>query len=235
MKTCYIVIPAWNEEESIGKVIKKVPRYFDPEVQIVVLVVNDGSSDQTVQRATEAGADEIVSFPTNQGLGAAVRKGLKTAYERGADLAVMIDADDEYPAEEIPQVVAPILAGDVDYVMGSRFKGKIQGMKWHRRLANMAFTSLQMVLLRKWIWDGQSGFRAFNREVLRDLEIVHDYNYAQVMTLNIIRQGYQMVEVPIHYKVRETGQSFIRGVVYLKKVFPAIWKEMTARRTKKKR
>lgn len=234
MKKCYIVIPAWNEEESIGQVIKKIPRHFNPDVEVLVLVVNDGSSDQTVQRATEAGADEIINFASNQGLGAAVRKGLQAAYERGADLAVMIDADDEYPAEEIPQVVAPILADDADYVMGSRFKGTIRGMKWHRRLANMAFTSLQMILLRKWIWDGQSGFRAFSREVLRDLEIIHDYNYAQVMTLNIVRQGYRMVEVPIHYKVRETGQSFIRGIVYLKRVFPAIWQEMTTRRTKKR-
>ncbi|MDN4593458.1 glycosyltransferase family 2 protein [Polycladomyces subterraneus] len=222
----YVVIPAWNEEESVGTVIRKVPRHFRPDVEVRVLLVDDGSTDGTVAAAKGAGADEILSFPRNRGLGAAVREGLKEAWRRGADVAVMIDADDEYPADEIPQVVEPILNGDADYVMGSRFKGTIRGMRLHRRLGNYVFTLLQSLLLGRWIYDGQSGFRAFSRDVLRDMEIIHDYNYAQVMTLNIVRQGYRMMEVPITYKVRETGESFIRGWTYLTRVVPAIWREM---------
>jgi glycosyltransferase involved in cell wall biosynthesis len=234
MKTCYVVVPAFNEEASIGDVIRKVPRRFRSDVRVKVLVVDDGSTDRTVEEARRAGADEIVSFGGNRGLGAAVREGLRAAYERGADLAVMIDADDEYPADEIPAVVEPILAGRADYVMGSRFKGTIEGMKWHRRLANIAFTALQAILLRRWIWDGQSGFRAFSREVLRDLEIIHDYNYAQVMTLCIVRQGYRLLEVPIRYRRRRAGQSFIKGTEYLRKVFPAIWKELRTPRPRRR-
>jgi glycosyltransferase involved in cell wall biosynthesis len=222
----YIVIPARNEEGAIGQVIRKVPRRFAPGLQVKVLVVDDGSTDGTVRVAREAGADEIYPMPENRGLGATVREGLRQAYLRGADYAVMIDADDEYPADQIPDIVEPLLRGEADYVMGSRFMGTIQGMKLHRRLGNYLFTAIQMVLLRKWMYDGQSGMRAFNREALADLEILHDYNYAQVMTLNLVRKGYRMKEVPIRYKVRQSGTSFIRFVPYVTNVAAAIWKEM---------
>ncbi|MCP2936576.1 hypothetical protein NK983_28225, partial [Salmonella enterica subsp. enterica serovar Typhimurium] len=76
--------------------------------------------------------------------------------------------------------------------MGSRFMGTITGMKWHRRMGNYFFTAIQMILLRRFIYDRQSGMRAFTREALADLEIIHDYNSAQVMTLNLVRKGYRM-------------------------------------------
>ncbi|SHF06560.1 Glycosyltransferase involved in cell wall bisynthesis [Seinonella peptonophila] len=220
-----VVIPAWNEAKNIAHVIQKVPRTWHPDLEVSILVIDDGSTDGTAQVATAAGAEQVYSFSQNRGLGAAVREGLKKAYQQGADLAVMIDADNEYPAHSIPSIVQPILDGRADYVMGSRFKGHIRGMKWHRRLANISFTLLQSLLLGRWIWDGQSGFRAFSRLVLRDLRINHDYNYAQVMTLSILRQGYRMLEVPIDYQVRQAGTSFIKGTTYLRRVLPAIWKE----------
>ncbi len=226
-KKCIVIIPAHNEEEAIHHVIAKVPRHFRPDVEVSVIVINDGSTDRTVEVAKLAGADEVVDMPGNCGLGATVRRGLKHAYDRGADVAVMIDGDNEYPAEQIPDLVEPILWNQADYVMGSRFMGTIKGMKIHRRLGNYFFTCIQMILLRRWIYDGQSGFRVFSRPVLRDMEIVHDYNYAQVMTLNIVRQGYRMLEVPIRYQVRTTGQSFIKFWAYMTKVFPAIYKEMS--------
>jgi len=226
-KKCIVVIPAHNEEEAIGQVIRKVPRSFREDLDVSVLVVNDGSIDRTVQVAMDAGADHILSMPKNCGLGAAVRTGLKQAYDWGADVAVMIDADNEYPAEEIPNLIEPIFKGQADYVMGSRFMGKVKGMKLHRRFGNYFFTALQILLLRRWIYDGQSGFRVFSRPVLNDLEIIHDYNYAQVMTLNIVRKGYRMMEVPISYQVRTTGRSFIKFGAYLKHVIPAIYKEMS--------
>lgn len=227
MKKLIVVIPALNEADSIHKVINKIPRQFDPHLTVEVLVVDDGSTDDTITVARQAGAEHVLSFKKNRGLGAAVREGLREAYQLGADFAVMIDADDEYPAEFIPQAIAPIQQGESDYVLASRFAGTIRGMRLNRRLGNYMFTLLQIILLRKRITDGQTGFRAFSRAVLRDMDIIHDYNYAQVMTLNIVRQGYRLAEVPIPYKVRTTGSSFIRFWPYMSKVLPAIIREMS--------
>jgi glycosyltransferase involved in cell wall biosynthesis len=221
-----VFLPAHNEEMNIGKVISRIPRDFHPEATVEVLVIDDGSTDSTVQTARDAGADHVVSFPINRGLGAAVREGLRRCCELGADVGLMIDADDEYPPEQIPDVLAPILDGTADYTMGSRFKGSISGMTLMRRLGNYGFTLLQAALLRRWIWDGQSGMRGFSREAMESARIIHDYNYAQVLTLNLVRQGFRMREVPIDYRVRTRGESFIKFRAYVRRVLPAIWREL---------
>ncbi|NUK30723.1 glycosyltransferase family 2 protein [Parageobacillus sp. VR-IP] len=221
-----VFLPAYNEEQSIGEVIRRIPRSFHPYVDVKVLVIDDGSTDNTVAAAREAGADYIYQMPENRGLGAAVRQGLQESLRLGADIGVMIDADNEYPAEQIPELLAPIFAGEADYTMGSRFLGTIRGMKWHRRLGNYFFTFLQSLLLRTWIYDGQSGMRAFSRQAMEHAEIIHDYNYAQVLTLNLVRKGFRIKEVPIRYQVRTTGQSFIKFRAYVTAVLPAIWREM---------
>lgn len=226
MQKVIVFLPAHNEELSIGEVIARIPRQFHEQVRVETLVIDDGSTDGTVQAAQKAGADHIVSFPVNRGLGAAVRKGLEECSRLGADIAVMIDADNEYPAEQIPDLLAPIFWGEADYTMGSRFMGTIHGMKLHRRLGNYFFTLLQCLLLKKWIRDGQSGMRAFSRQAMEQAEIIHDYNYAQVITLNLVRKGFRLKEVPIRYRFRTKGKSFIKFTAYMSKVLPAIAREM---------
>ncbi|MBN8208526.1 glycosyltransferase family 2 protein [Bacillus sp. NTK071] len=222
-----VFLPAHNEENAIGEVIKQIPRDFHSSVHVSVLVIDDGSTDRTVEVAKNAGADYIFSFDTNQGLGAAVRKGLSYSLELGADIGVMLDADNEYPAWELPELLEPLLCGEADYVMGSRFKGTIDGMRLHRRLGNYCFTFLQSLLLQKWIYDGQSGMRVFSKQAMEHGEIIHDYNYAQVLTLNLVRKGFRVKEVPITYQVRSTGESYIKFKAYMTSVLPAIFKEIT--------
>jgi glycosyltransferase involved in cell wall biosynthesis len=221
-----VFLPAYNEEASIQEVIHRIPRAFHPNVKVDVLLIDDGSTDETVKEAKKAGVDFVVQKKKNEGLGGAVRTGLEKAYELGADIGVMIDADNEYPADQIPDLLAPIFKGAADYTMGSRFLGTIQGMKIHRRLGNYFFTLLQSILLKKWIHDGQSGMRAFSRQAMEHAEIIHDYNYAQVITLNLIRKGFRVQEVPIRYHVRTKGQSFIKFKAYLTSVLPAIYNEI---------
>lgn len=225
MKRVVVFIPAWNEEACIGELLMRVQQVDVSGVEMIPVVIDDGSRDGTVRIASDLGV-KVVSHEQNRGLGAAVRTGLIESARLNADVAVMIDADLEYPPEAIPQLIQPILNDEKDYMLASRFRGRLQGMKWHRFLGNVFFTVLQMLIVRKWISDGQTGMRAFSRWAIAHSRIIHDYNYAQVLTIHLNRQGCRMGEIGIDYQVRTTGQSFIRFVPYVKNVFRGIWKEL---------
>jgi glycosyltransferase involved in cell wall biosynthesis len=224
MKLLAVVAPARDEEATIGALLERVASVRVPGYELRPIVVDDGSTDRTAELARKRGA-VVVRHPHNRGLGAAVRTGLRAAVETGASTIAYLDADLEYYPEDIPRLVAPILARRADYVLGSRFLGGVRGMRLHRRLGNYAFTALLMLLTRRRISDGQTGMRAFSREAASQAEIIHDYNYAQILTLDLLRKGFRMEEVPIRYRIREHGVSFVNWR-YPAKVLPAIWREL---------
>ncbi|MGF1471571.1 MAG: glycosyltransferase family 2 protein [Rubrobacteraceae bacterium] len=219
-----VVVPAKDEAATIGELLSRINRVEIPGFELQVFVVNDGSEDRTAEIARDQGA-EVISHSQNLGLGAAVRTGLREAVAAGASIIAYLDADLEYFPHDIPILVEPVLAGRADYVLGSRFRGGVRGMKLYRRLGNYAFTALLVLLTGRWMTDGQTGMRAFSREAAAAAEIIHDYNYAQVLTLDLLRKGFSMEEVPIRYRIREHGKSFVRWT-YPVKVLPAIWKEL---------
>jgi glycosyltransferase involved in cell wall biosynthesis len=219
-----VVIPAKDEGATIGALLDKITRVRVPGRELCPIVVDDGSTDGTAGIARERGV-LVVCHSANRGLGAAVRTGLRAAVETGAPAVAYLDADLEYYPEDLPRLLEPVLAGRADYVLGSRFLRGVRGMSLHRRLGNYAFTALLTVLSRRKVTDGQTGMRAFSREAASRAEIIHDYNYAQVLTLDLLRKGMRMEEVPIRYRVREHGESFVRWS-YPAKVLPAIWREM---------
>ena len=219
-----LFMPAHNEEESVGTCVQRTPASVMGH-PVQVLVVDDGSTDATAERARAAGA-EVISLPENRGLGAAVRVGLAAATERGAAAVAFCDADGEYPPEELEALVAPVLAGAADYVAGSRFLGRIDHMRPHRRLGNMILTRALSIVARHRITDGQTGYRAFSPRAAADAEIIHDYNYAQVLTLDLLAKGYRYAEVPISYRFRTTGRSFVKLGRYLRNVVPAVYREL---------
>ena len=221
-----LFMPAYNEEEAVAECIERVPpRALDRPVE--VLIVDDGSVDSTVDRARKSGA-QVVELGQNQGLGAAVRTGLEIGVERNAAAVVFCDADGEYPPEELANMVAPILDGEADYVVGSRFLGRIDHMRPHRRFGNHVLTRALQVVARQKISDGQSGYRALSLDAARNAEIIHDFNYAQVLTLDLMAKGFRYREVPISYHFRTTGESFIKLGRYLRNVVPAVYKEINA-------
>ncbi len=223
-----LFMPAYNEEASVGDCVRRAPASV-LGCEVAVLVVDDGSADRTSERAAQAGA-EVISLPHNRGLGAAVRIGLAAGIERGAAAVAFCDADGEYAPEELEAMVAPILAGDADYVVGSRFAGHIEVMKPHRRFGNIVLTAALSLVARRRVTDGQSGYRAFSRRAAADAEIIHDFNYAQVITLDLLDKGYRYAEVPISYRFRTTGESFIKLGRYLRHVVPAVVRELTTGR-----
>lgn len=224
MKLLTVVIPARDEEATVGELLDRVARIRVPGYELRPVVVDDGSTDRTAEIAAKKGAD-VVHHPLNRGLGAAVRTGLRAAVEAGASVVAYMDADLEYYPEDIPRLVEPVLAGWADYVLGSRFLGGVSGMRLHRRFGNYAFTALVAMLSRRRITDGQTGMRAFSRAAAEAAEIIHDYNYAQVLTLDLLRKGFRMEEVSIRYRLRQHGKSFVRWS-YPIKVLPAIWREL---------
>ena len=228
MKHLVVLVPAMDEEATIGELLDRISRVRVPGCRLSTLVVDDGSSDRTAEIARGHGAG-VVRHESNRGLGAAVRTGLRSAVEEGTDLVAYLDADLEYYPEDVPRIVEPILRGMADYVLGSRFRGEsgVRGMRAYRWLGNHVFTALLVLLTQQPITDGQTGMRAFSREAAANDEIVHDYNYAQVLTLDLVRKGYRLLEVPIRYRLREHGASFISWR-YPAKVLPAIWRELRA-------
>ena len=223
-----MVLPAHDEDATVGDVVRRAPREVLGH-PVVVLVVDDGSGDGTAALARAAGAS-VRSLDRNRGLGAAVRVGLAWAVERRAAAVAFLDADGEYAPEELDSLVAPILDGRADYVIGSRFAGLPRDMSPHRWIGNRVLTLGMRLLVRRWgvrgLSDGQSGYRALSPGAAADAEIVHDFNYAQVLTLDLVAKGYRYAEVPISYRFRQHGRSFVRLGPYLRRVLPAIWREL---------
>lgn len=215
-----VVLPVHDEEATVAAVIERVPdRVAGHRVEVVV--VDDGSTDGSVEEAVAAGA-KVVSHGTNRGLGAAVRTGFDVARSVDAVACAFLDADGEYDPSELPSLFAPVARGEADYVVGTRFGGRIESMLPHRRVGNVLLTWLTMAFARRRLSDAQSGFRLLGERALAVAEIAHDYNYAQVLTLDLLRKGITYTEVPITYRRRRVGTSFIKLGPYLRAVLPAM-------------
>lgn len=221
-----LFMPAFNEASTVGRMVSRVPDSIG-EHPVVCLVVDDGSSDDTAAVARAAGAN-VIRQGENRGLGAAVRTGLEQSLRYQPAAVAFCDADGEYAPEELDLMVRPILEGRADYVVGSRFAGDIQRMLPHRRLGNLVLTWLLSWVARRRISDGQSGYRAFSPRAADSAEIIHDFNYAQVLTLDLLAKGMRYAEVPITYRFRTTGESFVRLGRYLRAVVPAVYREVNA-------
>lgn len=220
-------IPVFNEEATIGEVVRRLPASVAAR-KLITLVVDDGSADASASHAAEAGAT-VLSQPRNLGLGAAVRRGLAEAAALGPAAVIYLDADLEYFPEDLPQLAAPVLAGEADYVVGSRFAGTIERMLPHRRFGNRVLTVwVRWLTRRRDLTDGQSGYRAFSPAAARAAEVIHDYNYAQVLTLDLLAKGFVYREVPIRYAFRQSGESFVKLGRYLRKVVPAVHRELNS-------
>jgi glycosyltransferase involved in cell wall biosynthesis len=227
-----VVLPVHDEEHAIADVLARVPTVaWGRPVRVVV--VDDGSSDRSAWLAARAHAD-VVAHDRNRGLGAAVRTGFARARELDAWAVAFLDADGEYDPGELDALLAPIAAGEADYVVGTRFGGRIDRMLVHRRLGNRAFTALTRRCAGVPLTDANSGFRALSGASLAVAEVLHDYNYAQILTIDLVGKGMRYAEVPISYRWRDSGRSFVTPGRYLRHVLPAMaratWRARRARR-----
>jgi glycosyltransferase involved in cell wall biosynthesis len=199
------IIPAYNEEQCIEEVIAKTLKYVDE-----VLVIDDGSADNTSEVARQAGA-LVVRNVKNLGLGLTIRRGYLETLESDADIVVQLDADGQYDPEEIPVILKPILDDEADMVLGSRLENLMYKMPAMKRFGNKAFSKVLRILTDEDVKDGQTGFRAIRKEVLETAIPNSKFSYTQEMIIRVAMEGWRIRSVPIHFFARKDGESRLFG------------------------
>ena len=202
-----ITIPAYNEGETIAGVIKEIPRDIALADSVEIIVIDDGSNDNTVREAKGAGADKIISFKQNRGLAQAFRTGLETALERCADIIVNIDADGQYNGKEIEKLIEPIVNERADVVLGERQITTLNHMPMAKKIGNKVATWVTRCVTGLPIKDAQTGFRAFSRDTALRINVVSDYTYVQETIIQAVNKGLTIVEVPVQFRERKGGES----------------------------
>jgi glycosyltransferase involved in cell wall biosynthesis len=219
------IVPAYNEEGSVGRVIDEI-RSFDAGFDIVV--VDDGSVDRTAAVASSRGV-HVVRLPFNLGIGGAVQTGYRFALEHGYDLAVQVDGDGQHDPRELPKILGPVLDGEADLVVGSRFAGESPAFRSSavRRVGIRIFASVVSAVVRQRVTDTTSGFRAVNRRgiILFAADYPHDYPEVEATVL-CVKHKLRLAEVPVTMRERSGGRSSItalRSIYYMTKVLLAIF------------
>ncbi|HZU20851.1 MAG TPA: glycosyltransferase family 2 protein [Gaiellaceae bacterium] len=218
------IVPAFNEERNIGRVVAEL-RAFDPSLDVVV--VSDGSADRTAENARAAGA-LVLRLPFNLGIGGAVQTGFRYAWERGYDLAVRCDGDGQHVPSELPKVIEPVVAGQADIAVGSRFvAGEGYRSSASRRVGIRVLAAVVSAIARQRVTDTTSGFQALNRRALElfAADYPHDYPEVEGMVMTI-KHRLRLVEVPVQMREREHGRSSItavRSVYYMARVLTALF------------
>jgi glycosyltransferase involved in cell wall biosynthesis len=216
-----VFIPAWNEADAVGAVIAGVHERL-PDAD--VLVVDDGSTDETAARAAEAGAT-VASLPFNQGLGAALQTGYLYALREGYDFCAHLDADGQHPPAEVARLLEEIRADRADLVIGSRYRapageGSADGIggddykpTLSRRIGTSVFRFFLTLATRQRFTDTTSGMRAANRRVMELFSENYSPDFAEIESLQLaVRQGLRVEEVPVRMLERVGGSSFLTPV-----------------------
>lgn len=214
-----VLIPAYNEEKSISSVISQI-RYYAPEVDI--LVINDGSTDSTFEKAVEAGA-RVVNLPFNLGIGGAMQTGYIYAKYHNYDIAIQVDGDNQHDPSYIHKLIQPIINDTADMVIGSRYvEETVYKSTAIRRIGMVFFTILIKILTNKWIKDTTSGFRAVDKDIINLFASEYPVDYPEVDVLvKLFKKKFRVIELPVEMKARKTGKSSItpiRSIYYMIKV-----------------
>ena len=224
-KKLIVVVPAYNEADRVVETIRSIfnvtAKLATDNVISLIYVVDDGSTDNTYKLACEAGANRVLRHRVNQGLGAAIRTGLLAARADEADIVVKLDADLQHDPGDIFALIRPILDDYADVVYGNRFEGITYKMAFVRRIGNTVFTILMRWLTRWPLKDSQPGIFAVNRAYIEVFYFPGDYNYTQQILLDAYHKGMRFAHVPVVFRERVTGKSFV-SLKYPLKVLPQI-------------
>jgi glycosyltransferase involved in cell wall biosynthesis len=210
-----INIPAFNEETVIGKTIKSMPRHFDGVDEVLVQVVDDGSTDRTADVAKEAGADFVLKHGINRRLGVMFATASDNALKEGADIMVNIDADGQFDSGEIQKMIDPILHNQADMVVGDRFsESSAKNIPWIKDFFNRLGASLVGSFLNVNTADLTCGFRAHSRETLLRLNAPTGFTYTQETIIDAIGKNLRVIWVPVQVTYFADRKSKIVKSVY---------------------
>ncbi|MGZ4441094.1 MAG: glycosyltransferase family 2 protein [Gaiellaceae bacterium] len=218
------IVPAFNEQESVTRVIEEI-RAFDPDFEVVV--VDDGSTDGTAGAAAGLGA-HVVRLPFNVGIGGAVQTGFRYAFENGFALAVRVDGDGQHDPAQLGVLLAPVLADEADIVVGSRFAsgGGYRSSRSRRIGISILAMTLSAIVGRR-VTDPTSGFQALNRRAIALFAADYPHDYPEVeAALMVHKHQLRMTEVPVQMRERSAGRSSIgalASVYYMVKVLLALF------------
>lgn len=213
MTKLIIQIPCYNEEDALPVTLRDLPRAVAGVDTVEWLVVDDGSADRTAEVARAHGVDHVIRLPRHQGLARAFVAGLDAALARSADIIVNLDADNQYCAADIPVLIAPILAGAAEIVVGARPIGGSRDFTPVRRLLQRLGSWMTRIVSRTDVADAPSGFRAMSRGAAMRLQVFNDYTYTIEMVIQAGQKGMAITSVPIRTNARVRSSRLVRSVL----------------------
>ena len=201
-----VQIPCYNEEHTLPQTVADIPRQIEGVDEVEILIIDDGSTDRTVEVARELGVDHIIRNKHNLGLAKTFRNGLDACLEAGADVIVNTDGDNQYNAADIPKLLTPVLQGEADMVIGDRQTGTIEHFSKAKKFLQWFGSGVVRRLAGVWVPDAVSGFRAFSREAAIRLNIVSTYSYTIETVIQSGKKQLAVKSVPIRTngKTRES-------------------------------
>jgi glycosyltransferase involved in cell wall biosynthesis len=222
-----IQIPCFNEARTLAVALAALPRHVDGFSKVEWLIIDDGSSDDTVAVARENGVDHVIRFTNNRGLAAAFIAGLQACIALGADVIVNTDADNQYHADDIPKLVAPILKGEADIVVGARPIADIKHFSLGKKILQKLGSWVVRLASKTSIPDSPSGFRALSRDAAMHMNVFNEYTYTLETIIEAGQKGIAITSVPVRVNpdlrpsrlVKSIPSYIIRSVATIMRIF----------------